>query len=69
MLTGNYITTQFYTDSLDNDIIIVDITKSLTIGFRFDSIQGPETISDANLTEWMVKVTQMCYGNFNIMSI
>lgn len=30
----------FYIDSLDNDMMFADITKSVTIRFRFDSLQG-----------------------------
>lgn len=32
---------QYYIYSLDNDKLLADITKSATVWFRFDVIQGP----------------------------
>ena len=37
----NFFTLQYYIDSLDNDAIIADITKSAIMQFQFDLIQGP----------------------------
>lgn len=52
------VSSQCYIDSVDNDTVFADITKSAMIRFRFDVIQGPAINMRciiAHLTQFIIK--------------